>query len=233
MGFKHCTRCGQLKAETEFHKHWRKPGATRSSCKACFLAYTTARKRETYKHVPLELRRPFRRTYPPIALRLEARIERIPIAGCWLWSGMINRAGYGVISYNNKTRSVHRLMYELLVGPIGDGLNVCHMCDTPACCNPAHMFLGTQTENMRDAAEKGRLRSPRPKIGDAHPNAKYSVALVRSVKSARDGGLMLWKIADRFGITLSAARYLVYQRRLNDSEAIRNGQTEAAHSSGP
>ena len=76
-------------------------------------------------------------------------------SGCWLWMGY-KVGGYGSIRVGGRNRRVHRLVYELLVGPIPVGLLVCHHCDTPACCNPAHLFLGTQKANMQDASAKGR-----------------------------------------------------------------------------
>lgn len=77
--------------------------------------------------------------------------------GCWLWTGRKNRDGYGYVSIDSKPVGAHRIAYSLNVGAIPDGLFVLHRCDTPPCVNPSHLFLGTNTDNMRDASGKGRL----------------------------------------------------------------------------
>ena len=92
---------------------------------------------------------------------LEERFwDKVAIAaddeGCWEWTAGTNRAGYGQIRDGEYSRRAHRLSWELKFGPIPDGLNVLHRCDTPPCIRPGHLFLGTQTENMRDMYKKGR-----------------------------------------------------------------------------
>lgn len=81
----------------------------------------------------------------------------VPESGCWLWLGGWDANGYGKVSRNGKViTTAHRLFYFERNGPIPTGLVVCHKCDTPACCNPDHLFLGTYQDNIDDMIRKGR-----------------------------------------------------------------------------
>jgi hypothetical protein len=74
---------------------------------------------------------------------------------CWLWQAGRFKSGYGAFAMRPHTKRAHRVAWELVNGPIPDGLHVLHECDTPPCCNPAHLFLGTHADNMRDRQSKG------------------------------------------------------------------------------
>lgn len=76
--------------------------------------------------------------------------------GCWLWNRRVGTFGYGMVSFNGANVGAHRLMYQLRVGPIPEGMFVCHRCDNPPCCNPEHLFLGTTEDNTSDKMTKGR-----------------------------------------------------------------------------
>lgn len=81
----------------------------------------------------------------------------IPISplDCWIWQGA-TRNGYGVMNINYKVIYAHRFCYELHFGPPADGLYICHTCDNRSCCNPHHLWAGTQGDNLRDMYAKGR-----------------------------------------------------------------------------
>ena len=101
---------------------------------------------------------------PPLEKRLAkwiANWESDESDRCWEWTGSLSGTGYGRMTLNQRPRDVHRLVYELKVGPIPSGHFVCHTCDNPKCCNPAHLFVGTPADNMADKTRKGRGNQPR------------------------------------------------------------------------
>lgn len=93
--------------------------------------------------------------------RVMAQVE-FSATGCWLWRGQIGAWGYGQTNHRARHVAVHRGMYEVLHGVRLDRWQlVMHTCDTPACCNPMHLKLGSPGDNVLDAASKGRHHNAR------------------------------------------------------------------------
>lgn len=121
-----------------------------------------------------------------------------PGARCWLWMGArIN--GYGRLKINKQSKWAHRASYEHYVGAIPNGQLVLHHCDTPACINPEHLFLGTQKDNIADCCRKGRRgRSGASLVGEANPARKLTAADVLAMRASHESQTAL---AARYGVS--------------------------------
>ena len=153
--------------------------------------------------------------------RFEAKFTKSP-DGCWLWAACRDSGGYGGFQVDGRLLLSHRVAYELYVGPIPDGLYVCHTCDVKPCVRPDHLWLGTHDANMADMASKGRAakgdkngsriypeRRPRgeqhythlhPETvrGDKNGNAKLSESGVLAIRAAV--GMTQKQIAIQHGV---------------------------------
>lgn len=128
--------------------------------------------------------------------RLEHYSTPEPNSGCWLWTGSVAGGGYGqTTDGRGKPMKAHRVSYETYVGPIPDGMMVCHKCDTRSCINPAHLFLGTARDNQQDAIAKGRNTR-----GSRHWASKLTEDKVSEVRRLITAGLSDGEIAERFDV---------------------------------
>lgn len=122
---------------------------------------------------------------------------------CWIWTGATLLNGYGTLTRDGKRIYVHRLSYEINVGPIPAGQFVCHKCDVRTCVRPDHLFAGSVGDNNRDMWSKGRGRGL-----DPH-NGKLTLEQRRAAVERVANGETKTTVAESLGVTRQAIDYLI------------------------
>lgn len=130
--------------------------------------------------------------------RFWSKVASIGSDGCWPWIGQLDRNGYGTIRVAGQMRTAPRVAWELATErTIPSGFAVLHRCDNPPCCNPAHLFLGTQADNMADMAAKGRSRR-----GSRSTAARLSAEDVSTIRRRyANGDVSQDQLAQEFGVS--------------------------------
>jgi hypothetical protein len=127
------------------------------------------------------------------AVKFEERFIPEPNSGCFLWVGVYDKDGYGRFKFHQKWMRAHRFSWELNGGPIPTGMHVCHKCDTRACVNPKHLFLGTNADNTADKTKKNRVP-----YGERHCHARLTEIDVLNIRADKRRQRV---IARAFGIS--------------------------------
>ncbi len=150
--------------------------------------------------------------YRPLAERLWAKVDKS--GDCWLWTGHRNHDGYGRMLISKRPLRMiftHRLAWESTYGAVPDDLRVLHRCDNPPCCNPAHLFIGSQPENIADMHAKGRYRKAGTVSGKAGRGVlKLQAADVRSIRAQyAAGGISMKALGAEFGVCAEMVHRIV------------------------
>lgn len=131
---------------------------------------------------------------------------------CWLWNGSINSHGYGQVAVGypgSRPETASRVAYEAWVGPIPQGMAVCHQCDNPPCINPAHLFLGSKAANNADMRGKRRDAN-----GERHGGHRLTDAQVAEIRARYAGGDVYQKdLAKEYGVSQQLVSLIVRSRR--------------------
>jgi hypothetical protein len=120
---------------------------------------------------------------------------------CWPWLGRRLKAGYGSFGWKCRTHTAHSLALRFSGGHVPAGRVVMHTCDNPPCCNPAHLRVATQAENLADMRAKGRDSLPPPALhGEESVVAKLTTEQVMAIRSAYRPGVSQASLARRYGV---------------------------------
>lgn len=140
---------------------------------------------------------------------IKSKVTADEKTGCWIWDGDTGNGGYGTTKYHGKRYQAHRLSYESFLGEIEEGLCVCHDCpggDNPRCCNPAHLWLGSNADNSLDMRKKHRQAR-----GSRIATSKLTENEVNTIKNVKDDA-PISEIASRFSVHPSTIRSIKNQR---------------------
>lgn len=139
------------------------------------------------------------------AARFWSRVDRRGPDECWPWLRSRDADGYGQVWDGSHMLKTHRYAWILSNGPIPDDLCVCHRCDNPPCCNPAHLFMGTQADNVADRDAKGhhvnvwKGKSAPHSVGERNVRAKLTAEMVVAIRLSTERRKVL---AEKYGVSL-------------------------------
>ena len=145
--------------------------------------------------------------------------------GCWWWTGGLFDDGYPAFKWEGATRRATRFVAKHMMRLSIDGLFVCHKCDQPTCVNPAHLFVGSAVDNMRDMLRKGRGNKPsgdrhfsrtRPETvrkGEAHPLSRLRADDVLEIRRRAACGDSQSSLASAFRVSASQIHRIIDRTR--------------------
>ena len=215
---KTCTVCRRLKPTSQFTARRTASDGCKSHCKACHAA-NAVRYRETRKRrMPLTViaspvPRVTVRSIPTGSERDAAVILLDRLArttrGCWEWQAERSKYSYGRAYLPGQLLiPSHRLAYLIFCGSVPPDMCVLHHCDNPPCCNPTHLFLGTDVDNTRDKVQKGRQAR-----GESHPSAKLTAQQVLVIYHRIRRGESVPRLAEEFHLNPHSIRHIGNRKR--------------------
>ena len=153
--------------------------------------------------------------------RFWGKVDKRSDTECWPFIGHRDSRGYGAFDLpcgDGRWRPyrAHRVAFVIKNGDIKERTMVCHTCDNPSCCNPSHLFAGTQAENMSDMHLKGRHP-----YGEKHGSAKLKEDDVATIRVLLKSGMTQTKVASQYGMarqTIAAIKYHKIWKHIGDHE---------------
>lgn len=130
-------------------------------------------------------------------IRFWNKVDVRGVGDCWEWQASRLRSGYGTFWNGERVVRAHRYAYVIVNGKEPENC-VLHTCDNPSCCNPRHLYDGTQSDNMRDRRDRGRENR---RHGDLNGRSKLTRETVDAIRKMRADGVAPIEIRRQFGIS--------------------------------
>lgn len=197
-----CSHCGQ-----QFHRAYQlslRRSLRRKFCsRECFSAH-------------------FARDEGEFLTRLWSRIDCRGPDECWPWRGRLNAAGYGVIDARNRPILAHRAVFFASSEAQDRSVTICHSCDNPSCCNPGHLWSGSQQQNIQDMIAKGRARRGIRRGSQASKTKLTEAQAMAAFVDARPNRA----IARDYGVTAAAIYNIKAGKSWAHATGARRGENE-------
>lgn len=146
----------------------------------------------------------------PIDKRLWSKVCVKGIGECWEYKERLNEHGYGVFHVKKKSILAHRMAYIITFGVNIDGMIIMHTCDNPRCCNPSHLKIGIQSDNVKDMINKGRNVVL---AGSKHYKSKLTEADVINIRKYYDSGQMKVKeLSEKYKVNMNNIDFIIKRK---------------------
>lgn len=153
--------------------------------------------------------------YKNIKEKILDNITIDPITNCWNWKRCHIPGGYGQVRWNGQRHLVHRLAYEAWKEKIplsGQRLCICHKCDNPKCCNPDHLWVGTDADNVKDCINKNRNQSYQEITGENNMHSKLNNIQVLMIRQKHEAGNTTAELVKEFNVTDNHIRNILKRK---------------------
>lgn len=145
--------------------------------------------------------------------RFWEKVKILSKNACWEWQAGKFHYGHGQFSLKRKNFKAHRISYILTKGSIPNGKCVLHKCDNPPCCNPSHLYVGTQKDNAQDRKKRGRQNSQK---GSKHSQCIFDEKIVLKIRKSFSGKRGEYgSIAKKYGVDRKTIFNLITKRSWN------------------
>jgi hypothetical protein len=150
-----------------------------------------------------------KRPCSPERERFWSKVDIKGLFDCWEWKGRKDIGGYGFFTFRSKEQKAHRVVWILTYGEIPEGMQINHKCDNRGCVNPAHLYIGTQKDNVADMYSRGRQVVL---AGSKSAVARLTEQEVLAIRVLFQTEITKADLARMFNISESSIRFIIQRK---------------------